>query len=132
MRMISYDAQGNVVSDQTTPATTDEVTAERDRRIDDSFVFNGVSYQCRAADRENIAGAAQLAFMAKVTGQPFSLQWIAEDNSTVTMDADAVIAFASAAAQKKSALIFAARALKDRIAAGEVIADCADPSYWPA
>jgi hypothetical protein len=103
MRMISYDAQGNVVSDQTTPATTDEVTAERDRRIDDSFVFNGVSYQCRAADRENIAGAAQLAFMAKVTGQPFSLQWIAEDNSTVTMDADAVIAFASAAAQRKSA-----------------------------
>jgi hypothetical protein len=131
MRMISYDAQGNVVSDQTTPATNDEVTAERDRRIDDGLTFNNVRFQVRAADRENIMGAAQLAFMAKVAGQPFSIQWIAEDNSVVTLDADGVIAFATAAAQRKSAHIFAARALKDRIEAGEVIADCADPSYWP-
>lgn len=131
MRMISYDAQGNVVSDETIPETKDSVTAERDRRIDDGLTFGGTRYQVRASDRENIMGAAQLAFMAKVTGQPFQIQWIAEDNSVVTMDADTVIGFASAAAQRKSQHIFAARALKDRIEAGEVIADCADPSYWP-
>lgn len=131
MRMISYDAQGNVAADEVIPSTKDEVTAERDRRIDDGLTFNGGRFQVRSSDRENIMGAAQLAFMSKVTGQPFSLSWIAEDNSVVAMDADTVIDFATAAAQRKSALIFAARALKDRIEAGEVIEDCADPTYWP-
>lgn len=131
MRSIIYDAQGNVVSDVSTPVTIEEVDAERDRRIDAGVTINGVRYQTRASDRENIAGAAQLAFMAQVAGQPFSLNWIAEDNTVAAMDAAAVIAFGQAVAQHKSALIFAARALKDRIAAGEIITDVSDPSYWP-
>jgi hypothetical protein len=112
-------------------ATTDDVNAERDRRIGLGFVFHNVRYQSGAADRENFAGAAQLALLAKLGGQPFRMGWIAEDNEIVSLDADGLIALASAAAQHKSAHIFAARALKDRIEAGEAIADCAAPQYWP-
>lgn len=112
-------------------ATTDDVNAERDRRIGLGFVFRNIRYQSADADRENFAGAAQLALLAKLSGQPFALGWIAEDNEIVTFDADGMIALASAAAQHKSAHIFAARALKDRIEAGEAIADCAAAHYWP-
>ena len=57
------------------PAPQD-VDAERDRRIDAGIEFRGVMFQSRATDRENIAGAAQLAFMAMVAGaQPGDLRW---------------------------------------------------------
>lgn len=80
-------------------------------------------YQSRATDRENISGAAQLGFMAVVGGaQPGDLrwsdpdqdfEWIAADNSLVPMDAQTVVAFGKAAAERKQDLIFAGRQLKD-------------------
>lgn len=118
-----------------------DVDAERDRRIAAGFVFQGVTYQARPYDRENIAGAAQLAFMALAAGaqagdlrwhggaDPFA--WIAADNALVPMDAPTVIAFAKAAAGHQYAHIFAGRAIKDRIAQGEVIADVGDGALWP-
>lgn len=115
-----------------------QVDAERDRRIDAGFTFNGVVFQSRATDRENVAGAAQLAFMAVVGGaQPGDLrwasagtdyQWIAADNSIVTMDAPTVVDFGKAAAAEKQALIFAARTIKDM---NPIPADFADDKWWP-
>lgn len=118
-----------------------KVMVLRDETIDAGVVFNGVMYQSRPNDRENIAGAAQLAFMALVGGvQPGDLRWadpdqdfgwIAMDNSIVLMDAPTVIAFARRAAGFKSACTFYARWLKDQIDAAE------DPSTiditvgWP-
>lgn len=122
------------------PAPSPEaVTAERDRRIDAGIVFAGHPYQSRQSDRENIAGAAQLAFMAIVAGaQPGDLRWadadndfvwIAEDNSLVPMDAPTVIAFAKTAAGYKQALTMTARAIKD---ADPIPDDYADDAWWPA
>ena len=115
------------------------VTAERDRRIDAGIVFSGHRFQSRSGDRENIAGAAQLAFMAIVAGaQPGDLRWadsdndfvwIAEDNSLVPMDAPTVIAFAKTAAGYKQALTMTARAIKDI----DPIPDSfAEDALWPA
>ncbi len=115
-----------------------EVDRERDRRIDAGIQFQGVMFQSCATDRENIAGAAQLAFMAVVAGaqagdlrwassdQDFA--WIASDNSLVPMDAQTVVAFGKTAAERKQALIFAARQLKDMV---EIPGDYTDDQWWP-
>ncbi|MDZ4373820.1 MAG: DUF4376 domain-containing protein [Phenylobacterium sp.] len=104
-------------------ARTAAVDAERDRRIDGGFVHLGAPYQTRPSDRENIAGAAQAAFMAKAGGaQAGDLRWpggdadfvwIAADNTLVTMDVDQVLAFFAAGVAFKTALTFAGRAKKD-------------------
>lgn len=120
------------------PLIATDVDAERDRRIDAGLQFQGVTFQSRATDRENIAGAAQLAFMAVVAGaQPGDLRWsnadadfawIASDNSLVPMDAQTVVAFGKAAAERKQALIFAARQLKEM---ASIPANYTDDSWWP-
>ncbi|KAB0682010.1 DUF4376 domain-containing protein [Aureimonas leprariae] len=117
--------------DEALPASTGaEVDAERDRRIDGGIVFQGLRFQTRPGDRENIAGAAQLAALAILTGgkalddpfwndqvdadgQPVPFRWIAEDNSLVPLGPAAVIALGRAAAAAKQAHTFAARTLKD-------------------
>jgi hypothetical protein len=119
--------------------TQDAVDAERDRRIDAGVTIDGTRFQTRPADRENVAGATQLATLAVMGGaQAGDLRWhgggsdfawIAEDNSIVTMDAPTVIAFGQAVAAHKSAHIFAARALKD---ADPIPADYTSSEHWPA
>ncbi len=114
------------------------IDIERDARIDAGIEFQGKRYQSRATDRENIAGAAQLGFMAVVAGkEPADLRWsdpdqdftwIASDNSLVPMDAPTVVALGKAAAERKQALIFAARQLKDM---EQIPADYADDKWWP-
>ena len=121
------------------PLTTADVDTERDRRIDGGMTLNGVTYQTRPQDRENVAGASILALAAISNGaQPGDLRWhgedtdfvwIAEDNSTNTMDAQTFFAFAQAMAKHKSAHIFAARAIKD---IAPIPADyAANEAYWP-
>ena len=113
-----------------------DVDRERDRRIDAGFEFGGSRFQSRQTDRENISGAAQLAFMAIVEGKQSGdlrwhggdsdFVWIAEDNSLVSMDAHTVVALGRAAAEHKQRMIFAARALKD----GEIPDDFIEDEYW--
>ncbi|MGI3128182.1 DUF4376 domain-containing protein [Nitratireductor sp. PBL-C9] len=113
------------------------VDAERDRRINGGFIFEGVEYQSRPEDRENIAGAATAALGAIVAGaQPGDLRWhggaedfawIAADNTMHTMDAQTVYALGQAAMAHKQAHIFAARTLKD---ADPIPGDFADDKWW--
>lgn len=116
-----------------------EIDIERDRRIDAGFEFEGVRYQSRPGDRENIAGKALEAFMAIIDGvQPGDLRWahtgrdfawIAADNSLVPMDAQTVVAFGKAASAHKEAHVFAARQIKDM---QPVPQDYTDDQWWPA
>jgi hypothetical protein len=120
----------------------EELSVLREQKINSGFTFNGIRFQSRPDDRENIAGASQLAFMAIVAGaQPGNLRWhegssdfawIAEDNSIHTMDAHTVVAFAQCAANYKSACIFYARYLKDQIAAAEYPASVDILTGWPS
>lgn len=115
-----------------------QIDAERDARIDAGVEFQGVKFQSRVTDRENIAGAAQLGFMAIVAGaevgdlrwsnltQDFA--WIAADNSLAPMDAQTVVQFGKAAAERKQALIFAARQIKDM---QPIPSDYTDDKWWP-
>lgn len=128
----------NLLEDVPPPAAAD-VDAERDRRVAAGFTFAGVRFQSRPDDRENIAGAATAALGAMMAGaQPGDLRWhggdtdfvwIAEDNSTMAMDAQTLFAFGQAAMAHKQSMIFAARAIKDM---GPIPADYADDQYWPS
>jgi hypothetical protein len=135
---------GAALIDQAIPPTEADVDAERDRRIAAGFTFEGVFYQSRTEDRENIAGAKSAATDAIAAGAmpgdygwrqlldpngPEVFGWIAEDNSAVPMDAQTVVRFAYAALGHKEAHIFAARSLKNR---ATIPADYAtNPAYWP-
>ena len=119
------------------------VNVKRDAVIDGGFTFQGHVFQTAASDRENIAGAAQLAFMALLAGGkvPGDLRWhdgdqdfgwIALDNSVVPMDAPTVIQFAKEVAAFKSGCIFYARYLKDAIDAAVNPAAIEINAGWPA
>lgn len=118
--------------------TTDAVDAERNRRINGTFTFQGKVYNCDPDSMARITGASTLAGFALGAGaQPGDLRWhggiadfvwIADDNSMNPMDAQTCFAFGQAAAANHSAHIFAARALKDM---SPIPADFADDQYWP-
>lgn len=120
--------------------TAEDVDKERDRRIADGFVFQGVRYQSRSEDRENIAGAAVAALKAISSGaNPGDFGWfkdvevfcwIAENNSLIPMDAQTMFEFGEAAMAHKQSIIFFGRALKDRIGAGDYLPDVTDDALW--
>lgn len=129
----------------TPPKSEKDVDRERDRRIDAGFVFEGVYYQSRTEDRENIAGAKAAAtdaitlFGAEAgnfawqrlldSNAPPEFRWIAADNSTHLMDAQTAMRFGYAALGHKQDHIFAARKLKDM----DPIPDdyASNALYWP-
>lgn len=147
-----FDREGNRVNtippfaQPPAPAPVEaDIDRERDRRIDAGFVFEGVHYQSRPEDRENIAGAKAAAtdaitlFGAEAgdfawqqlldPGAPPEFRWIAADNSTHPMDAQTAMRFGYAALGHKQAHIFAARKLKNM---STIPADYAtNPEYWP-
>ncbi|MBP2532614.1 DUF4376 domain-containing protein [Agrobacterium tumefaciens] len=161
MKMLTYDVSTGESSEReltpaeilelevsetlTAPPSAFDVDRERDRRIDIGFIFEGVHYQSRPEDRENIAGAKAAATDAiTIYGAepgdfgwqrlldpnvPPEFRWIAADNTTHPMDAQTAMRFGYAALNHKQAHIFAARTLKDL---EPIPADFAtNPAYWP-
>ena len=123
----------------TAPAiTTDQVHTERDRRIDAGFTFQGHVFDCDAASRQNISGAAALALGATMqgalvgdlrwNGAADDFAWLTQANTAVTMDAQTVFAFGAAAAEHVRTHIFAARALKNT---APIPIDFDTDSHWP-
>ena len=96
-----------------------QVDAIRDQMIDSGVTSNGIAYQSRATDRENIAGALQLATLAASQGQPFETQWIAMDNVVHTLDFNGIVALGQAIANRKAELIFRGRSVKEVVNAAE-------------
>lgn len=102
-----------------------DVTTLRDQKIDAGFTFEGVLYQSRQQDRENISGATQRAEMwLQAGGDPNTLRWddpnsdfvwIAADNTLHPMSATTVKAFGFALFNFKKACIFNAYTLKATI-----------------
>lgn len=114
------------------------VDAERDRRISAGFTFDGVLYQSRPEDRENIMGASTAALAAIINGAgPGNYRWsdpdkdfvwIDQANTPHLMDASTVFAFGKTALAHKQAHIFAGRAIKDM---SPIPADYLDDRFWP-
>jgi hypothetical protein len=115
------------------------VDAERDRRIDFGFQFEGKWFQADDFSAANINGASTAASIAISQGaQPDDLRWsnpnadfawIAEDNTLLFMDAQTMIAFGLKAVAARSVIIFKARELKNQIVNGEEPDIYADASW---
>lgn len=124
--------------DAATAVTPEQVTAERDRRLQLDFEFNGATFQRDHDAVRRINGAGTLALAAIVGGAQSDdyrwhggdsdFQWIASDNTLVTMDAQTVMLFGAAAAHRETELIFAAKLLK---AEDPIPDDYTDDAYWP-
>ncbi|TFF20554.1 DUF4376 domain-containing protein [Jiella endophytica] len=132
------------LDDTIPPVTGEQVNAERDRRINSGVIFNGKHYQTGQDDRENIAGKSLAAFMAIVggaqpgdiywsgkkdaAGTPIPFVWIATDNSYNPMDAQTMVAFGTAVADRKELLIFRASAMKKQ---NPIPLDYKSDVHWP-
>lgn len=125
----------------TQPLTSADVNLERDRRLALGCTFNGVHFQTDRTSMDNIQGAAQIAEIAIRNGvAPGNLRWfdpaqdftwIAADNNAVPMDAQTMIDFGLNVAERRWALVRAARAIKDDVLAG-VPVDVVNDPRWPA
>lgn len=122
-------------------ATTAEVDRLRDAKIAGGFTFAGTHFQTDAQSVKRIAGAASAAHVAitqdsaqvgdlRWADPDSDFQWIATDNSLVSMDAHTAVAFGRAYMAFERALVFAASAIKARIRNGETVDIEAAPE-WP-
>lgn len=119
-------------------ALLDGIRAERDRRLAADFLFQGVMYQRDPTSLARITGAATLAGFAVAAGSPpgnlrwananQDFSWIASDNSVIPMDAQTAFAFGQAAAAVETAIVFAAKTLRDM---DPIPTDFTNDGYWP-
>ena len=91
------------------------------------FTCAGAIYQ---ADKDRITGATQLALLAQVADQPYSIDWTLSDNSTVKLDAANMIAVGAALGAHVTGAFCIARTLRDLIAAATSI-EQVDAIQWP-
>lgn len=140
-------SDGWLIADHPKPqvATADEICrqidAERDRRIDGGFTFNGTRLQSRPSDRENVMGAAQLALAHLSSGRDqeslrwaspdADFVWITADNGTISLTAPQTVAMFQAGVAFKSALTFYARAMKDNVIEAEDPSSVDWQGGWP-
>jgi hypothetical protein len=133
----TWDGQGFTSPPPPAP-TSQDVNAERDRRMYSTFTFEGVVYACDNLSMGRITGAATLGGFAAGAGSPVGnlrwhggsvdFAWIAVDKSQTPMDAQTSFTFGHAAAVNHSTHIFAGAALK---AMNPIPQDYAtNESYW--
>lgn len=77
-----------------------------------SFTCDGSVYD---SNKEQIMGAVQLAILAQMTSQPFSISWTLKDNTSKTLNAAQMIAVGLALGQKISAIYDTGRLLRIQI-----------------
>lgn len=125
----------------TVPTTsTSVVNTERDRRIAAGFTFPYPDGKVFQLNIPNITAALASATASVINGaQDGDLRWldpnkdfawIAMDNTELTMDARTAMMFGQSATAWNSSLMTAARAIKDRILAGETL-NVTDNALWP-
>lgn len=120
------------------PITDAIIKAERDRRLEADFEFQGKMFQRDSKSLDRITGAATLAGFAIAGGaQPGNLRWanpdrdfgwIASDDTVVPMDAQTAFAFGQVAAARETSIIFAAKALREM---DPIPTDFTDDKWWP-
>lgn len=102
-----------------------QINSLRDSKLN-TFVYNGVEFQTRPTDRENILGEA----LKIALGKTDDIIWIASDNSIVTFTATEFVAFANAVGEAKRECIFKGRMMKDAILAA-LSKEEVDSIEWP-
>ena len=94
-----------------------EVKQHRDSAENGGFTWGGSPFDSTPISQSRIQGAVQLATLAKLTNQPFSIDWTLKDNSTRTLSSDDMIAVGQSLATHIDAQRVKARQLRERIEA---------------
>lgn len=118
--------------------TAENVDKERDRRLIAGFTYNGHTFDSDPLSIQKVTGAALKANVAVLGGALVGdlrwfdpnedFDWIARDNSRVTLDAHDMAAMGDALAIHQKQIIYAARDLKDL---ATIPSDFASDQYWP-
>lgn len=91
------------------------VNAIRDQKETEGFVFGGKLFESDERSVARISNAALTAQSALATGQPFIIDWVAADNTTMQLFGSAMLEFQAALTARAGALHAYARLLKLRI-----------------
>ncbi|MDU4059447.1 MAG: DUF4376 domain-containing protein [Pseudomonas oryzihabitans] len=117
----------------------DQVDAERDRRIAQGFVFEGVLFSTATNSQQmdiigKLADATAAILIDEAQPQDYTwsggemFAWAAADNTMVPMDAQTCLNFTRTAIRRKEALIAAALRLK---AENPIPVDYYSDAHWP-
>ncbi len=95
------------------------VNAERDRRLNGGFAFNGVVFDSDARSIQRIA----LLAMLSSHNRSYSTNWVDKHNRILELEASDILELGRRAFEHEEYHIFAARQAKDAIMAAESRAD---------
>lgn len=96
---------------------------QRDAHIDGGAMTPSGPVDSDSMARSNISGATIAALVAKTNNIPYSITWTLLDNSTVTLDADAMIGLGMAVLAHVNACHERARQLRAEIEAAQNMAE---------
>lgn len=83
------------------------------------FVWDGSTFDSDPVSQSRIQGASQLATLALINSQPFSIDWTLADNTVRTLDAQAMIAVGTAMGQHINAQHAKGRMLRAQLDAAQ-------------
>ncbi|MDU4960212.1 MAG: DUF4376 domain-containing protein [Sporomusaceae bacterium] len=91
------------------------INAERDRREQGGFEYEGKRFDSDATSVIRINAAVNTAVAAVLTESPFTVDWTAADNTTMALDAAGFMALSMALAAHSNEQHVRARALKEQL-----------------
>lgn len=98
------------------PIAIARINVWRDELKNQPFTVEGLGqFSADNDSKTNIDGAAQAALMAKLGGQPFSINWSLHDDSEITLDADQMQTVGLALMDHINTAHIVARGYKDQI-----------------
>lgn len=95
------------------------INAERDRREQGGFEYNGVKFDSDTTSVIRINAAVNTAVAAVLEETAFSVDWTAADNTTATLDAQGLLGLSAALAAHSNTQHVRARELKDQLEQAE-------------
>lgn len=94
------------------------------------FICNGSRYDSDEDSTRRIVGATTLASLAKVSGEPFAIDWTLADNTVKTLDADSMISVGECLGQYVASIHATSRVLRDQIENATTLEEVA-LIHWP-
>ncbi len=97
-------------------AKRQEINTARDNAEQGGFEYLGKVFDSDSVSCQRIALASQTAMMCKTAGQEFYVVWTCQDNTTIELDADAMIGVSVALTQWSNTCHMKASELKEQLA----------------
>jgi len=107
------------------------IKGAREKAVFSGFAWNGHVFDCDLQSQSLVQGAAQLATLAMLASQPFSVPWTLQNNESLTMSGADVIAAGTAMGQHIMANHAIGRVLRDTIEAATT-KEAVEAVTWPA